>query len=168
MKAVFLKRINICIVAIVVCVIVAVCFLTNRRQAAKGLADGEYISSECLYMTLFSSNMPVLGERYRVESDAFVFCENDGRTQKRIPIEHWEWQPFPYTDEEWSLMVGFDVEENPIKEDISTKYKEMLYQPLSENYFLLQMDDELWLVRTYTEPDAQERIWSAYVITVDK
>lgn len=72
----------------------------------------------------------------------------------------WEWQKFPYTDEDWANLYwpkGIWSIEN-----ISEQYSKILYQPLSSNKFLLKMDQALWLVDISNDPKVGAYIWSIY------
>lgn len=157
------------VVAVAACIIVAICFLTNPKEEQLHAPEqnqvvfgAEYVSSKCLYMSMLSSLSPSddSGDIYRMESDAFVIINRSTGDETRLAVEKWEWQEFPYTDEEWNEMILARYEGEP--SNIGTLYEEMLYQPLSARYSLAKMDEELWLVKISQEPNGHKRIWSIY------
>ena len=79
--------------------------------------------------------------------------------KETIPVSKWEWQEFPYTDEEWRALFWPQVP-GPI--DILMLYKEILYQPLNDNKFLLFADGDLLIVELHKNPQKEKYIWSIY------
>lgn len=152
------------------------------------LWDGElipgttYVSYQCLYMNPLSSYAAMGGDsgcKYIVGEDYFAtISRNDGSfvsvthpdldtansgldgLQNMIDVSKWEWQEFPYTDEEWAALYapqGFGGISN-----ISELYDEMLYQPLAPGKFLLKMDSSLWLVELASNEQMGTYLWSIY------
>lgn len=181
----------IVVLAVLSCIVVAVCFLTNpadKKLENPILWSGEltpgttYVSYQCLYMNPASSYLAMGGDsgcKYIVGEDyfatinrnygSFVSVNNpnldtansglDG-LQNKIDVSKWEWQEFPYTDEEWEALyvpLGFGVISN-----ISELYNEMLYQPLTAGKFLLKMDSALWLVELHSSQQVGTQLWSIY------
>ena len=151
-----------------------------------------YVSYQCLYMNPLSSYAAMGGDsgfKYIFGEDYFVKVNHDSGdiTSFTMPaaeyemesadctalggadiqtnvtlVEKWKWQKFPYTDEEWAAMYfpdGLWAIEN-----ISEQYSDMLYQPLNNNEFLLQMDGSLWLVNISNDPKVGTYIWSIYTL----
>ena len=81
------------------------------------------------------------------------------RVTEMIPVSKWEWQEFPYTDEEWRALFWPQV---PAPIDILALYKEILYQPLNNNKFLLFADGDLLIVELHKNPQNERYIWSIY------
>ena len=141
-----------------------------------------YVSYQCLYMNPLSSYAAMGGDsgcKYIVGEDYFATINrNDGSfvsvtnpnmdiatsgldgLQNMIEVSRWEWQEFPYTDEEWAALYapqGFGGVNN-----ISEIYDEMLYQPLTAGKFLLKMDNSLWLVDLAANDQMGTYLWSIY------
>ena len=83
----------------------------------------------------------------------------DRHVKETIPVSKWEWQEFPYTDEEWRALFWPQV---PAPIDILALYKEILYQPLNNNKFLLFADGDLLIVELHKNPQKERYIWSIY------
>ncbi len=164
--------------AVAACALAAVCFLTDPASAAEtdnasdSLSAGTvYVSDRCLYMSPASSFSAIGGSgcSYTIEKDSFVINPITGASPYRgeihIPVSHWGWQSFPFTDEEWE--TGFA----PLFPDnvthIRSQYKDILYQPLNNSYFLLSVDGTPWLVelRGGLHGDIKLPVWSIYSLT---
>lgn len=141
-----------------------------------------YVSYQCLYMNPASSYLAMGGDsgcKYIVGEDYFATINRNygnfvsvtnsnldtaesslaGRPSM-IDVSKWEWQEFPYTDEEWEALYvppGFGIISN-----ISELYNEMLYQPLTADKFLLKMDNALWLVELHSSQQIGTQLWSIY------
>jgi len=125
------------------------------------VADGAYVSSSCIYMNPLSSymNFGDSGHRYEVAADSFIITERISGNSLTISPVDWGWQEFPYTDGEWYAMYSpQDGGDRSIRE----LYSEILYQPLSEKYFLIRADGELRLVELRGNAKTGEFIWSIY------
>lgn len=137
-----------------------------------------YVSWQCLYMNPLSSYSASGGNsgcRYIVGEDKFVTIDRSHRYSDRVtgkPLEgddaylqhvneipKWEWQEFPYTDEEWAALYKPGI---PSEFRISALYDEILYQPLTADKFLLRVDGTLWLVELSTNPQMGTYLWSIY------
>ena len=137
-----------------------------------------YVSWQCMYMNPLSSIFPAGGDsgcKYVVSEDEFVIMDrthryidqstgkplegNEAYIQHQIAVSEWEWQAFPYTDDEWAELykpsVGTDFR-------ISELYDEILYQPLVPGRFLLRVDGDLWLVELAANPQMGTYLWSIY------
>ena len=164
-------------------------FLGTDSDETPVLWNGElipgttYVPYQCLYMNPLSSYAAVGGDtgcKYIVGEDYFAtISRNDGSfvsvthpnldtatsgldgLQNLIDVSKWEWQEFPYTDEEWAALYvppqGFGGISN-----ISELYNEMLYQPLAPDKFLLKMDSSLWLVELSSNEQMGTYLWSIY------
>lgn len=164
------------LIAVLVCIVVGVCLITNPKKVEQGNPFGKndvvedmaydiavgakFESDACLYMTPLSSYFPIGGNSgftYEITEDAFLKISKDkiNGTVTTLPVESWGWQEFPFTDEEWASFTFAGV---GAQESISSIYKEMLYQPLSGREFLLRMDGKIWLVDMHSDG----YFWSIY------
>ena len=142
-----------------------------------------YVSWQCLYMNPLSSFAAmggdsgckyVVGDDYfaiyrRSNGDVISITTNPGlerpdtagsNLQSMVDVPNWEWQPFPYTDEEWAALYqpgGFGGMQN-----IHELYDEILYQPLVDGQFLLRVDGDLWIVELRSNPQMGTYLWSIY------
>lgn len=153
--------------AILICIVVSVCFLTNPREVRDELSQGTYISKECLYMNLLSSYFPkngASGQVYYVEENAFILQNVSNGVKHRMELETLEWQEFPYTDEEWHDLYYFALEERAI-EKISELCDDIGYIQLEEGYCLMRLNNAIWLVKMNHDGVAGiDYIWSIYRI----
>ena len=143
-----------------------------------GLTPGTYVPYQCIYLNPASSFYPFGGDSgfvYEVGEDRFsavyrgggqVAAVDDhpaldtagGYPASTLAGIRWNWQPFPYTDEEWKELCLFDL---GTMEDFPQQHQEILYQPLSALSFLLRVDGDLWLVEL--QDDGQRQfLWSIY------
>ncbi len=136
-----------------------------------------YVSYQCLYMNPLSSFAAIGGDSgclYTVGEDYFETVyrgygtidltgvtiwesETENRTYESnnlIDVPKWEWQSFPYTDEEWAALYWPEIWSIP---NISELYSEILYQPLVAGKFLLRVDGDLWLAEL-----SGTHLWSIY------
>ena len=148
-----------------------------------------YVSWQCLYRNPLSSygHIDDSGCRYEIRKDSFAIInllgENsaptgtdvdytESRLKAMIPVSKWEWQEFPYTEEEWEAHFGPSMSEEsnalfspemstPIS-DIHALYSEILYQPLNDQNFLLLADGDLLLVTLSENAQGGKYIWSIY------
>ena len=142
-----------------------------------------YVSWQCLYMNPLSSFAAMGGDsgcKYVVGDDYFAIYRRsngdvisittnpgpegvdtaDSKPQSMVDVPNWEWQEFPYTDEEWAALYqpgGFGGLQN-----ISEIYDEILYQPLGDERFLLRVDGDLWFVELRNNPQMDTYLWSIY------
>lgn len=130
--------------------------------SVQSLLAGSYVSSSCRYMNPLSSTWTFgdSGETYQFVEDALIIIDNVTRNEQRIIPNNWEWQEFPYSDEEWDELFLPNTEEHHISE----YYEEMKYLCLSGRYRLLLVDEELWLVTMSENPKMGEYIWSIYTL----
>jgi len=134
-------------------------FVFRLGRSATELAVGNaYVSSQCIYQTPFSSVLASSnsGYYYYIEENAFVMGHRKTMTEARIEPVTWLWQPFPFTEDAWRGKFFAELG----CPDLSG-YRTQLYQPLNETYFLLSLDDQLWLVEDHGE---QAGIWAIYAL----
>lgn len=152
---------------------------TKEQFTGELIPGTTYVSWQCLYMNPLSSYAAMGGDsgcRYLIDEDYFttLYRNNDNfvsvthpeldtagdNANNMIPVPNWEWQEFPYTDEEWAALYipqGFGGISN-----ISETYDEMLYLPLTAGKFLLKMDNSLWLVELASNDQMGTYLWSIY------
>jgi len=161
--------------------------LSNRLANPTELIPGTtYVSWQCLYMNPLSSYAAMGGDsgcKYIINENSFVILNrSNGQivsinnspavehpsvdSSESTPVRYeadvdkWDWQKFPYTDEEWAALYvpgGFGGMEN-----ISEVYDEILYQPIEKNRFLLRVDGDLWLVELRNNDRMGTYLWSIY------
>lgn len=122
------------------------------EYTASELKDGmTLVSTEYVYMTPFSSYSSVgdSGFTYHIGADSFTLTNRSADSSNVISPVKWGWQAFPFTDEEWRAMYQLGGDDK-----IIGQYDEILYQPLSEKYFLLRTDGRVQLVETYSDSDS--------------
>ncbi|MDO4541177.1 MAG: hypothetical protein Q4B48_08850 [Syntrophomonadaceae bacterium] len=173
-------------VAVLACIVVGVCLLTNPKTEPPGgtpeapVAGETYVSSACLYMNPLSSYSAVGGDsgcKYIIGDDYFATVNrNDdsvtglsshpapdaadsSAATNRTDVAQWDWQAFPYTDAEFAELFSFGGIAN-----LSQIYDEILYKPLTANTFLLRVDGTLWLVQLGSSPDSVPYMWSIYAL----
>lgn len=128
----------------------------------------------CLYMNPLSSFGAFGGDsgyRYYMTDSSFVIePRNHFYAAQMIPVESWEWQAFPYTDEEWNAL--FVPEMKNSLTDINSRYDTIYYLPLGDSHFLLDVrsgdDSAMWLVETKENPQMGRYIWSIYSLAYEQ
>ena len=155
--------------------------ITNALSVAseEELPGTAYVSWQCLYMNPFSSYISDdSGCRYEIGKDSFSIISLRGGTAgskvsagrevdyagrpvtATVPVSKWEWQEFPYTDEEWEAL--FKPISSTSMADIHTLYERILYQPLDDLNFLLLADGDLLIVTLKEDTWVGTYIWSVY------
>ena len=141
----------------------------SPAQPCSPLVPGTtYVPYQCIYMNPLSSYAAMGGDsgcKYLIGENAFVIDYRSNvnfvSIQKNsIPVAKWEWQEFPYTDEEWAALYrpeGF----NSI-EKLSSHFTNIRYQPLTDTKFLLNLDGSIWLVELSPDTHVGTYIWSIY------
>ena len=123
------------------------------------ITDGEYyVADRCVYMTPFSSTVYFHPTgRYRIDAQAETMYTVNISTGDITAVGSLSggWQEFPFTEDVWErfFMVG--------SPDLSV-YTEVQYLPLTEDCFLLALDEELWLCKLSKHPDASSYMWAIY------
>ena len=123
-------------------------------------AEGSYLSAQCIYMSPYSSYSDTSdsGYHYKIADWTLRITHRASGEVTAISPGEWGWQEFPWTEEEWSaLFLAAPIRSAP---DISG-YAEKLYLPLSDEYFLLQLDGTIWIVKVSPK---RESVWSIYAL----
>lgn len=175
--------------AAAVCVAAAVALLTNpapaqapgnfgASQSEARLTPGSaYVSCQCIYWNPVSARLRSddTGVRYVVGEDDFTLVSRSGALSgtgdgdpavdttgshgTRLTGITWGWQPFPYTDAAWADL--FPLQSDGAAQSLTARHAEILYQPLSDDYFLLRVDGDLWLAQL--RDDGEDTIlWSIH------
>ena len=166
-----------------------IAYASGEQTESFMLAPGtSYVSWQCLYMNPLSSYYPVGGDsgcRYEIGKDSFSIISlledtavsdvsvgrEDGYAEKEVDyagrhvvkmvsVTKWEWQEFPYTEEEWKAL--FKAESSASIVDIHALYGTILYQPLDDLNFLLLADGDLLIVELRENAQMGKYIWSIY------
>jgi len=121
-----------------------------------------YVTYVCAYMTPLSSTLSNGddGYRYVVGENTFTKTERSSGSEKVYNVT-WEWQPFPWTDEEYREMYLPGLAEQV---EISKYYDEMWYQPITEGYCLLWLDGQLYLMKLNKTPQKTPYVWSVFLL----
>lgn len=142
-----------------------------------------YVPYQCIYMNPLSSYAAmggdsgckyILGGDYLViinrgngnivsitsNPDAEILDNGSGESKAMVQVEDWDWEVFPYTDDEWEEL--FWPEGIFVIEDIREKYENILYIRLSSEMFLMNVDGSVWLVELSNDPNVGTYIWSIY------
>ena len=142
-----------------------------------------YVPYQCIYMNPLSSYAAmggdsgckyILGGDYLViinrgngnivsitaNPDVEILDNGSGESKAMVQVEDWDWEVFPYTDDEWEAL--FWPEGIFVVEDIREKYDNILYIPISSEMFLMNLDGALWLVTVSNDPNVGTYIWSIY------
>ena len=161
--------------AAAVCAAAAVALLTNPASAQApedfGASPSEaplspgstYVSYQCIYWNPAGSQLRSddTGVRYVVGEDDFTLVSRSGALpgtgdadpavdttgshETQLTGITWGWQPFPYTDATWADL--FLPQSEGAAQSLTARHEEILYQPLSDDYFLLRVDGDLWLAQ---------------------
>lgn len=157
----------ILLTALIACIIVAVCFLTNPRTepvnsqlnfgktVELSFSDQVFVSSRCLYMNPLSSMAPFddNGLVYYISNDSFRIIDKNGNEKLSITgQDNWYWQEMTAAD--WDSLFKINIGK-PEAEDYT--YPRLMQ--ISSEYFLFDMDGQLW-VGEYR--DDKIGIWSIY------
>jgi len=156
----------ITVVAVILCAAVILLCAANAKDLGEGTADGSgteqqterpprqfgpdraYVSEKCLYLAPYSSYYPAGGNsgyRYRMGDGGFSMTWQATGVETTLAEGYgWaKWEQFPWSDKEWNALFWPD---GMRAVDISG-YEKREYCPLSQEYCLLRMDGELWLVQ---------------------
>lgn len=102
-----------------------------------------YRTSEFVEYSIFTTSHPFYGDSgylYELTGQEFIIRNKTYGTEERFPVSQWGWQELPYTDEEWNeIVLGSHLS------DIRSTFTEVLYQPISEKWFILRVDGILLL-----------------------
>lgn len=138
--------------------------------------DRIYVSYQCIYLSPASSTASPsddTGCLYAAESDSFTIYSRDKLAPDAgvdtaggysvltsIPVDQWSWQPFPYSQQEWAaLFLGV----GPKLAALPAQVESLDYQPLNENWFLLQVEGDPWLCEM-----RDGRLWSIYSLVPEE
>lgn len=138
-----------------------------------------YVPYQCIYMNPLSSYCAVGGDsgcKYIMTEDSFITVyRNDPNfvsvihpeldsagegANNIIPVPKWEWQAFPYTDEEWAALYQPDGFGGTV--NLHDDFESIYYQPLTAGKFLLNLDGNIWLVELSGDSQSGTKIWSIY------
>lgn len=116
------------------------CAPANIEENSAVIKPGTtYVGSETVYQGLWSSYIGPTYARYEITDDSLIYKYDVYSEEKVFPVENWDWQEFPYTEEEWANFfelpeVYFDI----------FQYGKIMYIPLTEFSSLLLVDGEIW------------------------
>ena len=118
-----------------------------------------FVSSACLYMNPLSSFAGIDGDsgcRYIVEGENFDIVRRASGETEHFTGVTWDYTAF--TQKEWQSWFGAITLPRP---DISG-YGKTIYFDLSDQYRVLNMDGELWLMQRKHSPELGDYVWSVF------
>ena len=155
-------------------IVIRICFDAASSAAPnilESMAPGEitefipgttYVSSGCIYMNPLSSYAPIDGDSgctYTVADASFETVRRSSGARDVVEVQSWEWQPFPYTDEEWAALFLPEID---AMSNISELYDELLYLPLTDDEFLMRVDGDIWIAELLSDKQMGTNLWSIY------
>ena len=157
----------IILAVLIASVAAAVLFLTSpvNKNDPVDAPLGDYVSSRLVYLTPFSSALPAddSGFIYRFEKSSFELIIRDtGAVTDSMSSDSdlsLLWKEVPYSNEEWESMLLSSF----LRDASPTLCENTRYMYLTDQYFLLDNDGELWLVNLSGNPKGAF-IWSIYSI----
>lgn len=124
------------------------------------------VTKACLYMNPLSSFGALDGDsgyEYLLDNNSFtVIDKSTGNILASISLLNLKWEKFPYSNAQWKNLFSPD-DFNVV--DISG-YQNPLIMEISDQYSLLNMDGDIWLLEIHSNPQMGEYIWSIYVLEV--
>lgn len=112
-----------------------------ESNSAEIKPGNEYIAAEMIYSAPLFSKAGASDAIITITEDALLYKHDAYTEEKRFPVEEWNWQEFPYTEEEWENLF-----ESPEQVFDVFGYGKIMYRPVSEFVFLLLADGEIMLV----------------------
>lgn len=133
-----LKRIFVVLISVLLMLMLFCgCVSTDDMSIVPG---DVYASAERIYTNEWHNGwMTTLDGKFIIEENAIKSVSSYGE-EKSIAVEKWDWQEFPYSEEEWNSMF---LEKEPIPLE---QYGKIMYQPLGDFSFMLLADGDIWLV----------------------
>lgn len=122
-------------------------------------AEQVYVSETCIFMNPLSSYMSFgdSGFEYHIGEDSFMITKkiSEQVVFKKQPLA-WNWQPL--TDEQFiEWLCGL-----PLAVKYISPYKDRFYIELSEDWILLKIDGEFWVMGMKTNPQMGRYNWDIY------
>lgn len=137
-------------------------FAQMDTDTAQVLSSTTFVSDQCIYLNPLSSYAPINGDSgyiYRISGKYFEMISRSTGVPHLTQVSNWEWQPFPYTEEEWAAL--FTPATNALA-NLHEWYNEIQYLPLTANYFFMRVDGQLWIVELASNPQMGTYLWSIY------
>lgn len=150
------------ILAVVAVIAVLLVCAADPAEPSDGITaeqEGEYRTVECIYMTPLSSYYSPDGDdgcSYTITSDHVI---RDG--QQLDVTSDWE----ELTEERWNEL-DFLFWETVLKEKVGT-YQSQRVMTLSDGWYLMEMDGELWIAKLSEDPRGRTYFWSIYRLAKD-
>lgn len=137
-------------------------FAQMDTDTAQVLSSTTFVSDQCIYLNPLSSYSAINGDSgyiYRISGNYFEMISRSTGVPRLTQVSNWEWQPFPYTQEEWAAL--FTPAANALA-NLHEWYNEIQYLPLTANYFFMRVDGQLWIVELASNPQMGTYLWSIY------
>ncbi len=137
-------------------------FAQMDTDTAQVLSSTTFVSDQCIYLNPLSSYSAINGDSgyiYRISGNYFEMISRSTGVPRLTQVSNWEWQPFPYTQEEWAAL--FTPATNALA-NLHESYNEIQYLPLTANHFFMRVDGQLWIVELASNPQMGTYLWSIY------
>lgn len=147
----------------------------------------DYYRSECLYMNPFGAYSEGRGESQftfcivkedealKLEGswknnsnyeggDVFAVLTHNGRFERWWSIYSEDnWQPFPYTIDEWKSQFILGV-----PDILPSDLNKVEYYYVNEVWYFLRVDGEIWAVETHEDTNLGRYVWTVYTLSEDE
>ena len=130
------------------------CGCVNTNDAS--IVPGDvFLTEERIFSSSLNSVIGTPDIVYTIKENA-IEGEFEG-SSKEFPVEKWEWQEFPYSEEEWNAMF-FEHEIFSLEE-----YGKIMYQPIDLFHFMLLSNGEIWYVQLFPDNSQENHFWVWYI-----
>ena len=151
----------IIIVAVIACVVAAVCFLTDPPEQEQEpprdrLAVGDYIPVREIYISLHSGSEPLENYRYTVAEDYFHTEHIPAPSDNRYMVD-WGWRSMTEAEENIAFLKNTDFYMDHINEH-------SLYQYVGYRLHIIQTDGKLYLINGSNDAADHEKLRYIYQI----
>ena len=117
-----------------------------------------YVSAERIYTNQWHNSwFSAIDGEFTIEEKSLRWISSGGE-EKTFPVEQWEWEEFPFSEEEWKALF-YDLEDYF---DLSP-YGKIMFQPIDDFHFMFLANGDLWfagLSFINTGSDYQLVLWS--------
>lgn len=130
----------LCVLMAVLAVLISFsgCVSTKSSELVPGTT---YVSAERIYTNHWHNSwFTVMDGEFTIEEKSLRWVSSYGE-EKTFPVEEWEWQEFPFSEEKWKAF--FDDPEDYF--DLSP-YGKIMFQPIDDFNFFLLANGDLWFV----------------------
>ena len=145
------------IIAVIVVIAVILVCAADPREPSDGITreqEGEYRTVECIYLTPLSSYYAPDGDD---GYDYTITSNHVTRGDQQLKVTS-DWEEL--TEDRWNDM-DFLFRESVLKERVGG-YRTQRILTLSNDWYLMEMDGELWIAQLSQDPNSRTYFWSIY------